>query len=818
MSLGVDAGSSGVFTISNTDLDFSGRLLVGDGGNGTLNVQDGATVTVDTLDIAEQSTSGSQDNPSVVTVSGAGSTLTVNDELIVGVDGYGTLEITDGGTLSYAGDQLIVGDQSDGVGEIDITGNGQSLTLDTNLIVGNAGIGTVNVDPIHLFLQALHLGEQAGAQGIFNVTGQGSIVTVAQEVIVGNAGAGEVHVRAGAAFESNGELTVGSQDGSTGTIEVSGDNSTWTTSGDDTTFGDAGGGTLDVNAGGTFDASASSVTFASQIGSTGSLTITGDDSSMTAAALTFGDSGRAKGTIEDAGALSVSGDLALGDGDGGSGNLTVAGGDLTVGGNLTIGGAGTGILVSQGGAITVQGYAINIGDQASGTGTFTINTADASLDFGGTITVGAAGNGAMFVQLGANITVDAVTVADQTGSTGSLTVDSASLQTGDLTIGSSGQGTLDVKNGASLISTGEGKIADLVAGVISGATVETGGIWALNGDLTVGGSGIGTLSVDDATVSTLSSVTIGDLAVSSGFVTVTGSVSGPESGTSSSLGWGGVLTVGNDGFGTLDIEAGALVGPTPGGAGEVDIAAHDGSTGSITVDGTDSLLNATDIFVGGTLLTPGGDGTLTAQHGGSVAVTDTVTLWNGNVDVADDGLLVIGTVPSASDPAADSAVLVRSDGLLTGDGTITGDVIDNGAIDAEHGTLKIDGAVSGSGVIDIGPQATAEIDGPVAADTRVDFLTDNGTLLLDQPSDFSGTIDGLQLGDTIDLAGVDFSNGASAQLLDHNVLQIVVGGALHLPAPMISSLIPTKAFRRNHSSFHPTTMAASTSISTPACR
>src|SRR5262249_39151646 len=70
------------------------------------------------------------------------------------------------------------------------------------------------------------------------------------------------------------------------------------------------------------------------------------------------------------------------------------------------------------------------------------------------------------------------------------------------------------------------------------------------------------------------------------------------------------------------------------------------------------------------------------------------------------------------------------------------------------GTLDISGAVSGSGFVLIGHNATLKLDGSVA-DTQTVSFAPTSTLELTAPDSFAGHLSGFDLGDVLDLAGFD---------------------------------------------------------------
>ena len=121
-----------------------------------------------------------------------------------------------------------------------------------------------------------------------------------------------------------------------------------------------------------------------------------------------------------------------------------------------------------------------------------------------------------------------------------------------------------------------------------------------------------------------------------------------------------LMWVGYDGTGTLAITTGGVVNTLVGGF----IAAHAGSNGAATVDGTNSKWTVTvggaGLYVGGTDGSTGGTGLLTVKNGGAVTAAS-LHVWNsgtltGNATV---------TVNSPSTP------VVTVDGTLAPSWTLT---------------------------------------------------------------------------------------------------------------------------------------------------
>ena len=171
--------------------------------------------------------------------------------------------------------------------------------------------------------------------------------------------------------------------------------------------------------------------------------------------------------------------------------------------------------------------------------------------------------------------------------------------------------------------------------------------------------------------------------------------------------------------------------------------------GALLCFGSGALLS-----VSGTLALGGGPGgagmpdtlLMAGSHGG--AQLGGLSLGGGNSDtVAVDGTAWI-EVGSAGN-AAIGALTVDAGALASGNGALntSGPVIDNGAIQAQGGTLTV-GGVTGAGTLGIGTEATLALSG--ADSCPIAFLGGGATLLLPAAALLpSGVISGFAAGDSI---------------------------------------------------------------------
>ncbi len=140
--IGFGTSSTGVATVDGPGSTWTNAwdLDVGVHGSGTLNITNGGTVTNRNAYLG----SFASDSTGIVTVDGAGSTWTDSEYLLVGYQGSGTLNITDGGAVSN--DSIgAIGVQPGSTGEATVDGDGSTWTSGTELYVGYESSGTLNI-------------------------------------------------------------------------------------------------------------------------------------------------------------------------------------------------------------------------------------------------------------------------------------------------------------------------------------------------------------------------------------------------------------------------------------------------------------------------------------------------------------------------------------------------------------------------------------------------------------------------------------------------------------------------------------------------
>jgi len=287
---GVSAGSTGTVVVSGTASvvtlgTASTGISVGESGQGNFQILNGGTVSY--LSDDSLSVGGNTGVSGTLLVSGAGALLTLGiatGGITVGNAGAGTLQVENGGTVTTSGRGLLVGEGAGG-GTVLVSGTGSAIDIfgsavaeagDTflftlgSLLVGASGAGILDVSDggtLDLPTGLMFVGQNSGVNGTVVVSGTNSLLTVGSTAIpqVGISGQGTLDVLSGGtvAIGYNGAIGVsnanptvtsfiiGENHGSTGSVTVSGSGALLA-SADPVHVGQGGQGVLDVTDGGNF--------------------------------------------------------------------------------------------------------------------------------------------------------------------------------------------------------------------------------------------------------------------------------------------------------------------------------------------------------------------------------------------------------------------------------------------------------------------------------------------------------------------------------------------------------------------------------------
>jgi fibronectin-binding autotransporter adhesin len=409
-----------------------------------------------------------------------------------------------------------------GVGQLAIQGATLAVDAATNVVaqIGAAITGTgalekTGAGTITLTASNSYTGGTKIQNGTLAVNSGGSINHGSAEMQVGTVAGqtGTLAIGAGGRV-TNGETSVGF--GGTGAVFVSGAGALWTVTAvrESLGVGVASTGSLRVESGGSVDVN-SVLYLGNNSGVSGTVTVNGSGSSLSAQLVAVGRFGSGVLNLEDGGALTVDGGngaVLLGSGDGSSGTLNIGTGGLA------------GVL-----------NAATIGEGGPGF------RADRALNFNHTnsITFGTQIQGRLVVnKLGAGTT----TLTGNNFYTGATTIEAGALMINGT---NSGTGAVTVKSGGTLGGTGS------VAGAV---TVQNGGILAP-------GASAGTFSVGSLILNSTSALkfelgTTSDLVAIAGNLTLDGildvtALTGFGAGSYTLFQYGGSLTNNGLTFGTM---------------------------------------------------------------------------------------------------------------------------------------------------------------------------------------------------------------------------------------------------------------------------
>ena len=146
-TIGMDPGSNGLVSVSGTGSSWTNTGLLelsGDGGDGTLNLTSGGTVSNGSSFLGTFNGSGT------VTVDGTGSTWTISGDLSVGgvLGGVGTVTISNGGQVTSINGLIAEGLSSTGTVQVD--GVGSTWTNSGNVYAGGDTAGAVGTGELNL--------------------------------------------------------------------------------------------------------------------------------------------------------------------------------------------------------------------------------------------------------------------------------------------------------------------------------------------------------------------------------------------------------------------------------------------------------------------------------------------------------------------------------------------------------------------------------------------------------------------------------------------------------------------------------------------
>ena len=430
--IGDDVSGRGIVTVSGQDASGNAStwtgasdIVIGEFGNGTLTITDGGQVSNQSGWIGSNAGSQGIVNVSGLGANGVASTWTNNDDVLVGYNGNGTLNITDGGKVVSVGGQI--GGDSDGVGQVLVTGAGSLWENSGRINVGLFGAGTLRIENGATVTSNDGVVGASG-HGDAVVSGVGTSWVNTQQLNVGSFGSGTLRIENGAHVTSN-QGYIGAN--STGSVVVTGAGSNWLVTDFSMTVGNEGTGSLAIENGGLVRAEGG-FALAVAAGSSGTIAVAG----------TAGNRGVLETSQIDGGLGTVNFSL-----DGGVLRATVDNGSF-----FTDFDTHDIMLGANGGIIDTDGHDIGVSPRLTGAGGLTKNGL-------GTLTLTGASSyaGATLVNAG-TLLVN----GDQSAATGLMTVFSGATLGGTGTIG----GNVAMLDGA-ILAPGESAGTLTVGGNLS---------------------------------------------------------------------------------------------------------------------------------------------------------------------------------------------------------------------------------------------------------------------------------------------------------------------------------------------------------------
>ncbi len=414
--------------------DANTTVTVGNTGHGSVVLDGGSSLLTGFGYLAREAGS-----TGLVTVVGAGSTWTSDRYFWVGQAGHAELDITNGGSVSYAG-VARVGELAGSSGDIRVDGT-ESILHGSYLVVGDAGDGTLAITGGGMVEapNGVDIASQAGGTGRVTVDGADSTLD-SGTCRVGNSGQGWMSITNGGTVTSSAFSYLGYFPDSMGEATVDGLGSMWYT-GSNLSVGRGGDGTLTITNGGRVDGPSFGVIGGDATG-TGKLTVDGVGSTWTSGSVDVGDQGKGTLIVTNGGRVESGNRTEIGAEAGAEGVATVdgAGSTWVMNGNLRVGDEGDGSLtITRGGSVSTS-YDGSVGTVAGVSGTVTVDGTGSTWTSGGDISVGQAGEGTLTISNGAVVSaVDRLRICT-TGGVGTLNISHGA-------VGSAGDNILIASNG-----------------------------------------------------------------------------------------------------------------------------------------------------------------------------------------------------------------------------------------------------------------------------------------------------------------------------------------------------------------------------------
>ncbi len=298
--------------------------------------------------------------------------------------------------------------------------------------------------------------------------------------------------------------------------------------------------------------------------------------------------------------------------------------------------------------------------------------------------MGASGDGTLNIEAGGSVSSGISLISNAPDATGEVTVTGSGSRwdlSSGLGVGVLGSGLLNVEAGGVVSSLGNGNIGSNNVNSVGVATVTgQGSQWNSTGGLTVGGSGNGTLHIENGGLVSSAGGEIGEFSGSLGLVMVTGVGSRWET--------NGNVTIGNLGQAILNVEATGSVNVVGdlsiGDDGEVNLDAGNltASTIILAEDGQFNWTNNSSLRITGPSGVTLGSGNFftnafSLENGQTLIVDNTLTIDAATVLLLDGGSLNSGALALNGGNIVGTTLDVDATGGLLGFGLVGAPVFGN---------------------------------------------------------------------------------------------------------------------------------------------
>ena len=471
----------------------AGTIRIGDTADGTIGISDGSEV-YDIWGYIGYDANGIGD----ATVTGTNSLWQHTNSFTVGHSGVGDLLISNGGTVRTASGAGYIGYNATGIGTVDIMDANSILQITSDLYLGYSGNGTMNISNGGTVTSLNgYLGYASDSVGTVTVADANSIWMNSSDLFVGYDGEGDMTVSDGASvLSTNGYL--GYSTTGVGTVTVEDTNSLWENS-NNLYVGYAGNAELNILNGANVTNATGYIGY--DPNSFGEVTVRYSSSLWeNASDLYVGYNGDANMVVSSSATVTnLTG--YIGYGSTSTGDVEVYGTNSLWenAGELYVGYSGVADLsISDGGTVTnTNGF---IGYDVNSTGTVNVSDTDSLWENSGDLYVGYAGNGYLNISNAGSVTNNVAYIAYDPNSVGQVHIDdanslwtnSAELYVGGSSSAAGGTGLLDIGTGAQAEAT---DVTIWSTGTLSGGgTLVTGDL--INYGTIKPGDTIGTLTVD----------------------------------------------------------------------------------------------------------------------------------------------------------------------------------------------------------------------------------------------------------------------------------------------------------------------------------